>query len=141
LVAAPGVVFPVSLPSRKDQTMPAHVYREVRHTVNGPPLPKPQPTISAQSSLRRVSVALRCEESDHYARVIALLNPQWRVIACADGIQWILQIRRGQGWRNRYFFRSRVGLISGCREYAGDIGGDALVILLQLPRFFPEAAP
>jgi hypothetical protein len=42
-VAAPGVVFPVSLPSRKDQTMPAHVYREVRHTVNGPPLPKPLP--------------------------------------------------------------------------------------------------
>jgi hypothetical protein len=86
-------------------------------------------------------VALRCEESEHYARVIARLNSHWRVIACADGIQWILQTRRGQGWRNRYFYRSREGLVIGCCRYVGDIGGDALVILLRLPRFFPEAAP
>jgi hypothetical protein len=86
-------------------------------------------------------VALRCEESDHYARFVARLNPQWRVVVCADGLQWILQTRRGQDWRNRYYYRSREGLVFGVREYAGDIGGDAPVVLLRLPRFFPEAAP
>lgn len=93
-----------------------------------------------KSVLRRVSVALRCEESYHYARVIVRLNAHWRVIACADGIQWILQARRGQRWRNRYFYRTREGLVSGVREYAGDIGGGALVILLRLPKFFSEGA-
>lgn len=85
-------------------------------------------------------MALRGEKSDHYARVIARLNGHWRVIACADGIQWILQTHRGQGWRNRYYYRSREGLVDGCHRNAGEIGGDALVILLRLPRFFPEAA-
>jgi hypothetical protein len=125
--------------------MHAPLYRKPRHTVNGrndsPPLPKPQLTISPKSFVGPVSRALLAEQSDRYARVIARLNPQWRVIACSDGIQWILQSRKGQRWRNRYFYRSHEGLMTGCRCYAGDIGGDALVILLRLPRYFPEAAP
>ena len=36
-------------------------------------------------------------------------------------------------WRSRYFCRTRAGLIACAREYAGPIGGDALVILLRLP--------
>ena len=81
------------------------------------------------------------EESDAYPRIVARLNPQWRVIACRDGIQWILQARRGHRdglprWDNRYFFRSREGLVFGCHEYCGQIHGDALVILLRLPERF-----
>jgi len=89
-----------------------------------------------ESSARPVSAAARGEESETYPRVVALLNAHWRVIASGDGIQWILQTRKGQCWRNRYFYRSREGLVCGCRAYAGEIGGDALVILLRLPKFF-----
>jgi hypothetical protein len=125
--------------------MHAPLYRKPRHTVNGrndsPPLPKPLLTNSAKSFVGHVSVALAGERSENYPRLVARLNDRWRVIAGRDGIQWILQVHRGQGWGNQYYYRSREGLISGCREYAGDIGGDALVMLLRLPRFFPEAAP
>lgn len=82
------------------------------------------------------------EASDSYPTV-AVLNDRWRVIRCRTSIQWILQKRRGgsSSWRNRYFCRTREGLIQCAREYAGEIGGDALVILLRLPERFPEGAP
>jgi hypothetical protein len=90
-------------------------------------------------------VALGPEESHSYARVIVRLNANWRVISCRDGIQWILQRRCGlkhgrPRWANRYFFRTRAGLVRGAIEYVGEIGADALVILLRLPPFFPEGA-
>jgi hypothetical protein len=125
--------------------MHAPLYRKPRHTVNGtkdsPPLSKPRPTISAKSSAGHVSRALLAEKSDTYARIVVRLNPQWRVVACADGLQWILQSRRGREWSNRYFYRSREGLVIGCHRYAADVGGDALVILLRLPNFFAEVQP
>jgi hypothetical protein len=126
--------------------MHAPLYRKPRQPVNNgtkdsPPLPKPLLTNSAKSFVRPVSRALLAEESDKYARLVVRLNPQWRVIACSDDIQWILQARKGQRWRNRYFYRSQSGLVEGCHRYAGDIGGDALVVLLRLPRVFPEARP
>jgi hypothetical protein len=129
--------------------MHAPLYRKPRHTVNGrndsPPLPKPQLTISAKSSAPRVSGALLAEESDTYARVVARLSPHWRVIVCRDGLQWVLQARRGQRnglprWSSRFFYRSREGLVIGCHRYAADVGGDPLVILLRLPEVFPAKA-
>jgi hypothetical protein len=78
----------------------------------------------AKSSVAHVSVALAAEESETYPRIIARLNDHWRVVACRNGIQWILQVRHGQGWRNRYFYRTRAGLFSGSHEYAGEIRGD-----------------
>jgi hypothetical protein len=63
------------------------------------------------------------------------------VVACKNNIQWILQVRRGNRWHGKYFFRTREGLVLLAREYAGEISGDALVILLRLPERFPEARP
>jgi hypothetical protein len=85
------------------------------------------------------------EESETYPRIVARLNANWRVIASSNGIQWILQSRYGHThglprWAPRYYYRSRDGLVHGCRWYAGEIG-DALVILLRLPNFFAEAQP
>ena len=51
----------------------------------------------------------RIETADDYFRVIARLNPRWRVIECRDGIQWILQRRgspekaRRDDWRGRSY--------------------------------------
>jgi hypothetical protein len=99
---------------------------------SGPPDTKLVP----KSSVRHVSVA---EESDFYSS-LARLNKNWRVIRCRHSIQWILQVRCGPGWRNRFFFRTRAGLIQFAREYTSPIGGDALIILLRLPERFPEGA-
>ena len=98
-----------------------------------------------KSAVAHVSVAVGAEKSDAYARVIARLNDRWRVVSCRDCIQWILQTRYsrkagGSAWTNRYYCRSREGLVSCCREYSGEISGDALVILLRLPAFHGEAA-
>jgi hypothetical protein len=90
----------------------------------------------------RVPVAPLGEEADDYP-TIAVLNNRWRVIACRNLIQWILQNRRGgpNHWRGRYFCRTREVLVRCAREHAGPIGGDALASLLRLPERFPEASP
>lgn len=93
---------------------------------------------AVKSAVTRVPGALGSEEWDSYPHVIARLNSQWRVIACRDDLQWILQARRGTQdgrprWRNRYSFRTRQGVVCGSHEYAGEIAGDALIVLLWLP--------
>lgn len=94
------------------------------------------------SSAAHVPAPRLGEESDNYP-VIASLNDRWRVIACRQSIQWILQRRRGgvDHWRGYWFCRTREALIRGAREHAGQIAGDALVVLLRLPESFPESAP
>jgi hypothetical protein len=63
------------------------------------------------------------------------LNDRWRVIACKNSIQWILQRRRGgvDQWRGYWFCRTREALLRGAREHAGPIDGVALAVLLRLP--------
>ena len=80
------------------------------------------------------------EENDVYP-TIASLNARWQVIECKNSIQWILQRQDGRGanhWRGYWFCRTREALLRCARERAGEISGDALVILLRLPERFPE---
>ena len=86
------------------------------------------------SSTGHVPAARWGEENDTYPAVAAL-NDRWRVIVCKNSIQWILQRRRSgpNSWRGRSFCCTREALIRCVREHAGQIGGDALVILLRLP--------
>jgi hypothetical protein len=89
------------------------------------------------SSAKPVSVAQRAEEGDDYP-TICILNARWRVVACKNSIQWILQRRCGPNhWRGQYFCRTRDGLVCCAREHVGPIGAAALVILLRLPEHFP----
>src|SRR6516164_5309896 len=94
---------------------------------------------TALSRAAHLPVARLGEETDDYP-TIAILNNRWRVIACRQSIQWVLQRRRGgvDHWRGYWFCRTREALICGAREHAGQIGGDALVVLLRLPERFPE---
>jgi hypothetical protein len=45
------------------------------------------------------------ETADDYSGIVAILNPEWRVIECRDRLQWILQHRgspktsRANDWR------------------------------------------
>ena len=52
----------------------------------------------------------RNESSNAYIGVIVRLNPDWRVIECRLGMQWIFQhgkIRHGTDWRGRSFSQTR----------------------------------
>jgi hypothetical protein len=86
---------------------------------------------SASSAAPSSSRRLR-ESDDAYPRVIVYLSPKHRVINCLGDIQWIEQIRKGDVWRNRSFFRNRDVMI----ERSG-ASGAALVTLRMLPRTHP----
>jgi hypothetical protein len=71
--------------------------------------------------------------------VVARLNAGWRVIACRDGVQWILQRRgspekpRRDDWRGRSYCQTSEALIRCAREHAGEIEPTACTILAALP--------
>lgn len=82
------------------------------------------------------------ESDDAYAGVVATLNEKWRVVVCRDGIQWILQQRRGERrgqprFDGRSYCRTREALIRVCREHAGEIDAAALAVLQALPERLP----
>ena len=57
------------------------------------------------------------ERDDAYRNVVAQLAPRWRVIACRDGIQWILQRKEsshGGPWRGVSYHTNRDGLLRAC---------------------------
>jgi hypothetical protein len=99
----------------------------------------------------------RRESADDYYRIIARLNPRWRVIACPDGIQWILQYRSsGSGsagtapgapetyararWENRVYARTKTALTRrSTLKSVGDVDPAAARILADLPDWLDEA--
>lgn len=84
------------------------------------------------------------ETADNYTDVVVMLNEDWRVIECRDGIQWILQYRgspkrsRKDDWRGRSYCRTSEALRRCARLHAGPIRPPALDQLLALPDRFPE---
>jgi hypothetical protein len=79
------------------------------------------------------------ETSDDYGRVVARLNGRWRVIVCAQGIQWILQYRASaetyatSRWAGRSYCRTSEALRRCSREHAGSVNPEAAAILAALP--------
>ena len=51
----------------------------------------------------------RHETSDKYANEIFRMG-RWRLAMCVDGIQWLIQKRRGAEWRSHAYCASRNGL-------------------------------
>jgi hypothetical protein len=70
------------------------------------------------------------ESSENYPAVVSMLDSKTRVIECADGIQWVIQRRRGRIWQGIYFCRTKAGLLL----YAHPVTPE----LLALPDYFPE---
>jgi hypothetical protein len=73
------------------------------------------------------------ETSDQYPRVVAALDPKRRVIECAAGLQWIIQVRKRNGahpWESVSFCRTKEALLR--------LTGNPAV-LQSLPDWFPEA--
>ena len=81
---------------------------------------KPVKNTPPSNDLRGVAVTepqKHRERDDGYKGVVAQLAPRWRVIACRDGIQWILQRKEashGGPWRGVSYYTSRDGLLRAC---------------------------
>ena len=61
--------------------------------------------------------AAAIESSDLYAKVIAQPSFRWRVILCAQGLQWIIQKKESSHagpWRAEKYVTSRCALIKAC---------------------------
>ncbi len=83
--------------------------------VSTPPTPSQN---SGGSSPQRLS---HRERDDNYAKVIAQLGPRWRIIACKDGLQWILQKRsvpspNAGTWSGKSYSTTRDALITACSD-------------------------
>jgi len=68
------------------------------------------------------------ETSDHYDDIIVVLTPRWRVIACRDRIQWIVQ-KRSSKHLNKVATCSSLGLLTDAA---------ATAVLEALPEFISE---
>ena len=80
------------------------------------------------------------ETADGYARTIANINADWRVIVCRGNHQWIAQhvkkSRAGRRWQAVRFFRTKNALIQFVTASCGEIDPTARAILDSLPEFF-----
>jgi hypothetical protein len=75
----------------------------------------------------------RPESAEDYSRIVAVIDPKTRVIECAAGIQWIVQVRKRVSeypWESVSFCRTREALVRLAGPHPG---------LLALPVRFPES--
>jgi len=47
-----------------------------------------------------------CRNRWRLPHIVAVLDPNMRVIECSDRIRWIIQKRTGGRWRSKYFCRT-----------------------------------
>ncbi|RWK14786.1 MAG: hypothetical protein EOR43_32225 [Mesorhizobium sp.] len=92
----------------------------------------------SDSTLGPLSGLENRERSDAYSHKVLRISDTWRVIACSEGIQWILQKRKGYldgrpAWDGKSFCRSKAGLRRAIREKVGSVSQEVEVQLAQLP--------
>ena len=108
--------------------------------------PRPQAIQPKRSVAPSVRVARAREEADAYLHIIAHVNDRWRVIVCRDGLQWILQQRRGQRdgqarWHSRRYHVERTALLRSIGELCSDATSSALhPSIARLPARFEGGA-
>lgn len=81
------------------------------------------------------------ERDDGYRGTLARLADRWRVIVCADALQWAVQRRdagshHGAAWRGVSFHREKASLIAASVRLAERCDPDALARLALLPLWF-----
>jgi hypothetical protein len=84
------------------------------------------------------AVTARNEGADDYPRLVSQIDAKTRVVACAAGIQWIVQraksVRGCRTWYGVSFCRTKRALLRCVRE---SVPGENLD-LEALPDWFPE---
>jgi hypothetical protein len=95
-------------------------------------LPTSSDLIDAKSSVGPLPGPTRQESSDDHPAIVAILDSKTRVIESSDSIQWIIQKRKGRGWRSTYYCRTKAGLLLYVRPVAPG--------LLAFPDYFSPLA-
>ena len=108
-------------------------FRDSAQAVTAAPYPAANEDHRAQASHH--------ETADDYRAVLAHLSDRWRVVACKDRIQWILQGRDGKRagrprWTGVRYFRTREALMQSVRGLCGAVDPAALATLAFLPNTF-----
>jgi hypothetical protein len=83
------------------------------------------------------------ERDDSYAKVIAQLGPRWRIIACKDVSQWIIQKKEASHagpWRGVSYHTCRSSLICTCGSLNLLSAASEEQLLDALPSSFREYA-
>src|SRR6476620_10102085 len=87
-------------------------------------------TVNGPRSHGQPAVGSHRERDHDYRAIVAELDDITRVVECVDGLQWILQRRRGDRWFGIAFCRMRDPLI---REATKALGGAVPGALFALP--------
>ena len=87
--------------------------------------------------------AAAIESSDLYAKVIAQPSFRWRVILCAQGLQWIIQKKESSHagpWRAEKYVTSRSALIRACGTLGLLSDPATEAVLYALPDYVSQLA-
>ena len=78
---------------------------------------KVPPSLSTEFGIKRTNPEFLKESSREYHRVLAQFKPEYRIIECSHGKQWILQKREASHaapWRAIGYAATKSGLINLC---------------------------
>ena len=87
--------------------------------------------------------ATAIESSDLYGKVIVQSSDRWRVILCAQGLQWIIQKKESSHagpWRAEKYLTSRSALIKACGTLGLLSDPATEVVLFALPEHVSQLA-
>ena len=90
-----------------------------------------------------VKEATAIESSDLYGKVIEQSSDRWRVILCAQGLQWIIQKKESSHagpWRAEKYLTSRSALIKACGTLGLLSDPATEVVLFALPEHVSQLA-
>ncbi len=76
------------------------------------------------------------ETADDYGGFLFPLSEDYRLVTCRHGIQWIIQRKKQDGWRNIAFCRTRDGLLA--RLFDRVTGIPVMANVLPLLSALPE---
>ena len=78
------------------------------------------------------------ETADTYVGVITYLDARHRLILCKDAMQWIIQVKRGQGrrqanWKGMSYLTCPNAVIKASDKLCGPLSGETIAMLWALP--------
>lgn len=99
-----------------------------------------KPLKSPEAAMRPALGRSTQEKSDGYYKIIIRIDEKWRVIECKEGIQWIIQKRKGKfqvktAWKSESFCRSRKALRRWVRIKTGQRSMPISQAFRKLPRW------
>jgi hypothetical protein len=106
------------------------------------PHPRHATHLPCQQAISKQDVSAR-EEADNYRDVVAVLNPELRVIRSGCNLQWIAQRQSGHRngvpiWKALAFCGTKEGLLLRLPKNGHGCTSEAWTIIEALPDYYPK---